>query len=74
MPIVHDFGRFKIYIYSRDHGEPHYHVVATDYEAKDSIDEPRVLVGELPSGTFRTVRRWAIANRDLLDDLWGEYN
>ncbi len=74
MPIVYDFGSFRIYIYFQDHNPPHFHVRGPGFEAEVTIEEPRVLVGELPSGTFRTVRRWAIANRDMLVERWNEYN
>ena len=74
MPILHDFGNFQIYIYFRDHGEPHFHVVAPDYEAKVSINNPAIVAGELPSGVLRKVRRWAVANRAMLISRWNEQN
>jgi hypothetical protein len=74
MPTVHDFGNFKVYMFFRGHNPPHFLVRGPGFEAKVTIDEPRVLAGELPLGVFRAVRRWAIANRDLLDQRWNAYN
>ena len=73
MPTIEDFGAFKISIYYADHNPPHFHVVAAEFDAKLRIDDLTIIVGELPGGVLRQVRKWAEANRELLERTWQEY-
>ena len=73
MPTIEDFGAFKITIYFGDHNPPHFHVVAADFAAQVRIDDLSILKGSLPAPVLRRVRRWAQANRALLESKWKEY-
>jgi len=48
--------------------------LALDHGAKVTIDDPAIVAGELPSGVFRKVRRWAIADHAFLVEGWNAYN
>ncbi len=73
MPRIHDFGSFSIHIYFEDHNPPHFHVVGPDFHAGVTIEDPSIIGGDLPHGVLRRVRRWALANRALLDRFWAQY-
>ena len=74
MPTIKDFGAFKVYMYFHDENPPHFHVEAPDYRARVRIDRVEVIGGAMPSKTWRRVRRWAAANRALLEETWNRLN
>ncbi len=74
MPTIKDFGDFKITMYFQDHNPPHFHVDAGELGAQVRIEDLTILNGELPSGVLARVRRWANANRELIDSKWDDYS
>jgi len=43
MPVIQTFGHFEISIRSGEHGVPHVHVIAADFEAVIAIESCEVL-------------------------------
>lgn len=73
MPTIKDFGTFKVHMFFRDHAPPHFHVVGPDFRARVRIADAMILDGSMPAPVSRRVRRWAAANRALLESKWKEY-
>ncbi len=74
MPTIHTLGAYTIHLYFNDHGEPHFHVRGQGYEAKLLISDGSVVVGSLPVGALRRVRRWAAEeeNKAMMMEIWQE--
>jgi hypothetical protein len=73
MPAVKEFDGFHIYMYFADHGQPHFHIVGREFDAKIAIEDLSVLAGEVPRKA-RKALGWAAENRAYLMGLWNEYS
>ena len=74
MPVVIRFGRFKFYIYPKDHCPPHVHIVAQGHEAKIAIQSGQCLAvyGFKPK-VVKILSEVVIKNKDLLMEAWNNY-
>jgi hypothetical protein len=52
-------GKWKIAVYGRDHGVPHFHVVGPDFDCAVSIAELRPIVGRAPRTILAAALAWA---------------
>ena len=73
MPAIKEFDGFRIYMYFADHGQPHFHIVGSDFDAKIAIDDLSVMAGEVPRKA-REALDWAEQNKVYLMDLRNEYS
>ncbi len=73
MPAIKEFDGFRIYMYFADHGQPHFHIVGPDFDAKIAIDDLSVMAGEVPRKA-REALDWAEQNKAYLMDLWNEFS
>ena len=74
MPVIKDFGSFKIHMYFEDHGVPHFHVFSADFHASIAIDDFAVLAGVAPPKAYKQATEWAAKNKPLLMRKWKEYS
>lgn len=73
MPKIHAIGAIEIVIYFNEHGVPHVHAIAAEFEAKIAIEDAMVIAGSLPHAQLRQVRRWVLANQTSLIEKWNQY-
>lgn len=65
---------WKISVYGRDQGVPHYHIEGPGFRCSVSIATGEVMIGSAPAGVLRQARAWAAANRATLTAIWQELN
>jgi hypothetical protein len=70
MPEVSRFFGIVIAIYWQEHGVPHFHAKYGDFRASFSINELRLLEGDLPPRVRALVLEWAFLHRDELMADW----
>jgi len=57
-------------MYFNDHGQPHFHAVHAEHEAKVAIATGEIYKGALPRRDVALVRRWARLHRVELEENW----
>jgi Domain of unknown function (DUF4160) len=66
--------RWKIAIYGRDHGVPHFHIEGPDFRCSVAISLFEMIVGSAPEAVLREAVAWARPNQALLMQTWQELN
>jgi hypothetical protein len=75
MPTVIRINNVKFCVYFDDHGLPHCHVIKGNAEAKIEIDSGKcVAVSGFSEKDVRGLRKFVLANQEILSDAWREYN
>lgn len=70
MPCIKVIDSIKIYIYSRDHNPPHFHVLIAEYEELIIIEDLSTYSGNVPSKYRKKVIDWAKENQTFLMKNW----
>lgn len=70
MPEISRFLGIIILMYYNDHSPPHFHVKYNDYRALFSINELKIIEGNLPKRVISLVLEWAYEHRNELDKDW----
>lgn len=70
MPTVALVDGMRIYIYSNEHGIPHFHVLIAEYRIAIDIETLETLEGFLPRPRLKTILDWAEPRRDALRREW----
>jgi hypothetical protein len=65
---------WKIAVYGREHGIPHFHIEGAGFRCSVSIDESEVIVGAAPGRILAAAKLWARENGALLMRTWRELN
>ena len=71
---MHRGPRWKIAVYGRKHGVPHFHIEGPDFRASVSIGSLETIVGSVPPAVLREAIGWASSNRRALIRMWQELN
>lgn len=66
--------RWKIAVYGRDHGVPHFHIEGPSFRCSVAIETLDLIVGDAPALVLKDARDWAQANQALLMQTWRELN
>ncbi len=66
--------RWKIAIYGREHGVPHFHIEGVDFRCSVSIASFDLIVGTVPMAILREALGWARPHQALLLQTWQELN
>lgn len=74
MVTMHRHARWKIAVYARDHGVPHFHIEGPDFRCSVAIASFDLIVGTVPSAVLGDALEWARPNRALLMETWQELN
>lgn len=74
MVTMHRGSRWKIAVYGREHGVPHFHVEGPDFRCSVAISSFDVIVGTAPVAVLHEASSWAQANQALLMQTWQELN
>lgn len=70
MPEVSRFYGIVIRMYFGDHPPAHFHAEYGEHEALVTIEESRIIAGELPPRAFRLVQEWTMLHQQDLQELW----
>ncbi len=70
MPEISRFLGIVIAIYWKEHGIPHFHAKYGNHRASFSIEDLRLLEGELPPRVTGLVLEWASLHREELRMDW----
>lgn len=69
MPEISRFYGIIVAIFYNDHAPAHFHVKYGEHRAKISIEDLKLLEGELPRRPLSLVLEWAFSHRaELLED------
>lgn len=75
MPMIKRFPRCKLEMYSREHGAPHFHLIANDGQrAAYAIETHALLAGGVDVRDRREALAWAKAHTAELMQQWQEFN
>jgi hypothetical protein len=65
---------WKIAVYGRDHGIPHFHIEGPDFRCSVAIMSLDLIIGFAPPSVMREAKDWAGQNQDALMRKWQELN
>lgn len=65
---------WKIAVYGREHGVPHFHIEGPGFRCSVGISTGRVIVGDAPARVLATAGAWAQENAATLMAKWQELN
>jgi hypothetical protein len=74
MTTLHRNGQWKLQVFGREHGMPHFHVWTADGAAVLAIDSLAVLSGSIDAGTLAGAREWAKAHSAEIATEWRRLN
>ncbi|MGB8363363.1 MAG: DUF4160 domain-containing protein [Rhizomicrobium sp.] len=74
MVTVYRGTSWKIAVYGRDHGVPHFHVEGPGFRCSVGIETGELLIGSAPAEVLRSAKAWARKNRSVLMAKWQELN
>lgn len=74
MTRIHHNRNWKIEVFGRKHGIPHFHLRWPDGRASISIATLEVIIGNPPANILAEARKWANENRERLWKVWLELN
>ena len=75
MPIIERFLNCAVFVNTRDHNPPHFHVRMSDgREALVAIADLDILSNDVSRRELRDALNWAAHNKDLLFAKFKEYN
>jgi Domain of unknown function (DUF4160) len=65
---------WKIAVYGRDHGVPHFHIEGPDFRCSVGIASLELIIGNVPTPVLNAAREWAAGNQGILLATWQELN
>jgi len=74
MTRLHHNRNWKIEVFGREHGFPHFHLRWPDGRASINIETLEIIIGNPPANILAEARRWANENRELIWSKWNELN
>jgi hypothetical protein len=74
MVTLYHAATWKIAVYGREHGVPHFHVEGRDFRCSVSIETHELIIGTAPSPILKIAREWARQHRAQLTSTWRELN
>ena len=73
MPVIQQFGNFKIYMYFEDHNPPHVHLVGPGWDAKMRIEDQTIFTGSASSRIEKRAADYVAGNVTALLEHWVQY-
>lgn len=70
MPEISRFLGIVIFIYYRDHGVPHFHARYGEDVAAFSIEDLKLIAGQMPKRPLALIIEWAFEHRLELMENW----
>ena len=65
---------WRISVYGREHGVPHFHIEGPGFRCSVSIATFEVIVGHAPTTVLLAAKDWAAGNQNELLAKWQELN
>ena len=65
---------WKIAVYGREHGVPHFHVEGPGFRCSLAIASLDLIIGSAPAAVLKAARAWAEDHQELLRTTWQELN
>lgn len=65
---------WKIAVYGRGHGVPHFHIEGPDFRCSVAITSFDLIVGTVPASVLKDASDWARLNQASLMQTWRELN
>lgn len=70
MPRISTFYGIIVMMFWDDHNPPHFHVKYNEFKAIISIDEIKVLNGNLPNKAWQLIKEWTLLHQKELRENW----
>lgn len=70
MPEICRFLGIVIAMYYNEHYPPHFHAKYGEYRASFSIEELKIIEGNMPKRVISLILEWAFEHRDELTEDW----
>jgi hypothetical protein len=67
-------ARWKIAVYGRDHGVPHFHIEGPEFRCSVAIASFDLIIGSAPATVMEEALIWARPHQVLLMQTWQELN
>jgi hypothetical protein len=74
MTRLHHNRNWKIEVFGREHGIPHFLLRWPDGRASITIETLEVIIGNPPATIYAEARKWAEVNRERLWSAWHQLN
>ena len=74
MVTIYRGPNWKVSVYGREHGVPHFHIEGPGFRCSVAIATLEVIVGAAPVGVQRVAIEWAREHRAELLAKWQELN
>ena len=74
MTRLHHNRNWKVEVFGREHGVPHFHLRWPDGRASVNIETLEVIIGNPPAIILDEARMWAKDNRERILAAWYELN
>lgn len=74
MTRLHHNRNWKIEVFGREHGVPHFHLRWPDGRASIAIETLEVIIGNPPADILAEARVWAEENRESIRWEWQTLN
>jgi hypothetical protein len=65
---------WRIAVYGREHGMPHFHIEAPGYRCSVGIATLLPIIGTAPADVLKAACDWARINRPSLERTWRQLN
>ena len=72
MPRIAYFFGISIYMYLDDHGTPHCHGIYGDYAGSFSLENGKLLAGQMPPKQQKKIEEFIKQNQSELIESWNE--
>jgi hypothetical protein len=74
MVTLHRAATWKISVYGREHGVPHFHVEGRGFRCSVTIESQELIIGVATSAILKEACTWAREHRAGLMATWRELN
>jgi hypothetical protein len=74
MTRLHHNRNWKIEVFGREHGVPHFHLRWPDGRASIDIETLEIIIGNPPATILAEARIWAQENRECILTEWFKLN
>jgi len=74
MVTLHREGAWKVAVYGREHGQPHFHIEGQAFRCSVSLTTMELIIGSAPPNVLKAAVAWARVNHALLWTAWRELN
>ncbi len=74
MVTLHRAPSWKIAVYGRDHGVPHFHIEGKGWRCSVSIATLELIIGDPPKAAFIEATAWAARRQVELLKTWRDLN